>query len=205
MRHKKLEELLAGLIRNHMRAAPDALGVVPQVQVHVERYVVPEGGGGDERDPAGEPVGGKMMDIVVQAGAKTYWIDVTVVDPGGERYRVDGGFPAWPPKPFAATGRREVEKLRELQRKWPGFVANGAHVKYVPFALEATGAVGMQAREFLTNSGISGEAVRSFMGQVSTLLARYGGRMLAKVHAKSVEYQRMHPRGARRGRAGALA
>jgi hypothetical protein len=196
-RHKKLLEHLAGLIRNHMRPAP---------VVHIERYVVPEGGGGDGRDPAGEPGGGgKMMDIVVQAGVKTYWIDVTVADPGAERYRPDSGFPAWPPKPLAAAGRREVEKLQELQRKWPGFKAKGTNFQYVPFALEATGAVGMQAREFLMNSGIPGDAVRGFMGQLSVLLARYGGRMLATVHAKSVEYQRTHPRAARRGRAGALA
>ena len=208
VRYTKLQELLAGLIRNHMQPVPDALGVVPQVTVQLEREVEPERGRDEERGPAGAPgrERGKKMDIVVRVGeAKSYWIDVSVVEPASERYRRDGGYPNWPPKPLAAAGRREVEKLQDLQRKWPGFVANGANVKYVPFVLEATGAVGMQAQEFFKYAGISGEAVRGFMGQVSILLARYGGRMLAKVHAKSVEYQRMHPRGARRGRAGALA
>jgi hypothetical protein len=65
MRHKKLKQLLAGLIRNHMRPVLDALGVVPQVQVHVERYVVAEDGGGEERDQAGEHRGPRRRQDVL--------------------------------------------------------------------------------------------------------------------------------------------
>jgi hypothetical protein len=196
-RHNRVRDLLAALLRKHMRAVPESSA--ERAQVVVEQHV----SFGERGDAVAAAEGGVDMDVVVRLGAKTFWIDVSVTNPGGRHNMSSGNLSAV--YPLNSAKLREKAKRYALKQRWPLLDEAGPALTFVPFVMEATGALGPCALAFLQESGIHGDAIRRFLNQACVTVARYGGIMMDEVFTRSVKFFRPFRRAAPMSPAGAEA